>query len=243
MESTRYRTAKYPSLDSSLRGLGTAVNGLFKESLTGTSNLLGRMGDVLDAARAMGPKTRQSTQKVPCCPPEWECPPQCLLEITRRAQPGEVILVPFRIHNGSSVPKHYAVGVRPMVGPDQTPAPSQPTLDKTSVNINPLQSVLLEMRIDLSSGYRMGSQYEATIVVREKDINQNICFRLILQAEPVPVATPYDEKDLKCHFVGWQQYFYCCEPDSKGRQDIPPPPPIDPTGQVDVPPGIAVPRG
>ena len=215
MDSPRLKFTPNPQLGNTLRQLSSATSALVEESLASSVNVASRMGQVMEAATsvpASATRTRGTKHPVPCCPPVEECPPECLLEITRHAHAGEVILVPFRIRNDSAQVKKYHVGLREMVDDNQSPAPSQPTLDKTQVTINPHQSVMVEMRIDLSSGYQAGRQYEATIVVREKEINQNICFRLILDAfTNVPEATPYDEKDLKTHFVSWHYHFYCDE--------------------------------
>jgi hypothetical protein len=175
-----------------------------------------RMGRMMDTARPSSVRAAcegGTVRAVPCCPPVEKCPPCCILELDRRAKPGEVILVPFRIRNASGRQRSYQVGIRPMVDEHQNPAPSQPTLDRTAVTINPHQSALVEMRLDLShDAYRPGQRFEATIVVREKEINQNICFRLTLDPfDDVPEAVPCDERDLRTHFVSWHYHFYCDE--------------------------------
>jgi hypothetical protein len=217
MQISGSRVLSNPDLDASLRRLGSAALGMLKESIDHGTSMSSRLSEMFDTLRTAGARPKCGTSRgVPCCPPVEHCPPACLLLLTRRAVPGEVILVPFRIHNGTGAVKSYAVGLRPMMNDQQQPAPTQPSLDKTHVTIQPGQSVALDMRIDLSvAGYHAGQQYEATIVVREKDINQNICFRLVLDAASAPTATPCDERDLKSHFVGWQYHFYCDERDTK----------------------------
>lgn len=216
MDAPRLSFSPNPALSASLRRLGEAATGLLQESMSSGVNVASRAGQVVDAAAsvpASASRTTGSVRKVPCCPPTETCPPYCLIEITRRAHPGEVILVPFRIRNASGQPRTYQIGVRPMVDEHQNPAPSQPTLDQLSATINPHQTVLVEMKLDLrAAGYQAGQQYEATIVVREKEINQNICFRLLLDPfTGIPEATPLDERDLKTHFVSWHYHFYCDE--------------------------------
>lgn len=201
------------TLDASARRLGSITARMFEESMASTASMVRHLGEMADATRAAGRGTSggKTFRPVPCCPPVEECPPQCLAEITRRAHAGEVVLVPFRIHNASGATRTWQVGLRPLVDEDQNPAPSQPTLDKTKVTVPPSQSVTVEMRIDLSSGYPPGGHYEATIVIREKEINQNVCFRLILDPFDPPVITPHDEDDLKTHFLSWHHHFYCDE--------------------------------
>lgn len=216
MDAPRLSFSPNPALSASLRRLGEATSTLLQESMSSGVNMVSRAGQVADAAAsvpASASRTTGSVREVPCCPPTETCPPYCLIEITRRAHPGEMILVPFRVRNASGQPKTYHFGVRPMVDEHQNPAPSQPTLDKLSATINPHQAVLVEMKLDLrAGGYQAGQQYEATIVVREKEINQNICFRLLLDPfTGVPEATPLDEQELKTHFVSWHYHFYCDE--------------------------------
>jgi hypothetical protein len=69
--------------------------------------------------------------------------------------------------------------------------------------------VVVEMRIDLTQGYRAGSSYEATIVIREKEVNQNVCFTLVLDPLGPDDVTPWDEQDLQRHFLSWHHHFYC----------------------------------
>jgi len=63
------------------------------------------------------------------CPPQDNCPPRCLLTIERHCNRGEVIIVPFRVRNGTNSPKTYNLGVREINDKDGA-AIAQPTLDK-----------------------------------------------------------------------------------------------------------------
>ena len=147
-----------------------------------------------------------------CCPPKDECPPRCLLRLSRRARPGEVILVPFQIRNASGQPKQYQLGVHPLLDQHGNPAPTQPTLSTTQIQVPPGHTRVVEMRLDLSN-YQAGNVYETDIVVREKEVNQNICFTLTVESgADAPVATPHDEQKLQRHFVHWHHHYYCEEP-------------------------------
>lgn len=200
-------------LGNSARQLGSIGARILEDSMASTATTLRRLGEMAETTRSAARSAPAGGRvlTVPCCPPVEECPPQCLAEITRRAHAGEVVLVPFRIHNRSGAVKTWQVGLRPLVDQNQNPAPSQPTLDKTTVTVPPSQSVVVEMRIDLTEGYQAGTAYEATIVIREKEINQNVCFRLILDPLHAQEVVPYDEEDLKTHFLSWHYHFYCDE--------------------------------
>ncbi|MBK6731819.1 MAG: hypothetical protein IPG60_12945 [Bacteroidetes bacterium] len=51
------------------------------------------------------------------------------------------------------------------------------------------------MTLQISADYIPGYNYETEIVIREKDVNQNICFSLVVNAfENIPVACPRNEK-------------------------------------------------
>ncbi len=212
METPKVRIAPNSVIVDSLQKLSRIMVEAAEESITNTINMGGRLGEAVDTVRRLTPTTTVGkTRPVPCCPPVDECPPQCLLEITRHAYAGEVILVPFRIRNNSGQARTYQIGVRPLVDENLNPAPRQPTLDKTSATIQSGQSVVVEIRIDLTNGFGTGRQYEATIVIREHEINQNVCFRLIIDPLRAPEVEPYDEKDLKKHFLSWHYHFYCEE--------------------------------
>jgi hypothetical protein len=157
-----------------------------------------------------------------CCPPERDCPPQCLLNLTRHAYPGERIVVPFAIKNTCGAAKTYRVGVRSLMDQFGEPASATATLDKEQVTLNPGQSITVLMTIDLANEQRTGVSYQTDIVIREAEVNQNICFTLHLNAyADIPVAKPLDERHYLNHFQSWQSHFYCEKPlrDGQTRTD------------------------
>jgi hypothetical protein len=148
-----------------------------------------------------------------CCPPKNECPPHCIASITRTAMSGERILVPFLIKNSCSQTKTYRIGVRELVEQSNNqPAPFQPDLNKMSVTLAPNQSEEVIMAIDLMH-FHTGLTYTTELVVREKEINQNICFTLIV-ANPTGIvtATPKDEKSYRMRWQSWKDHYYCEKP-------------------------------
>ena len=92
------------------------------------------------------------------------------------------------------------------------PAPSQPELNKNFVTLAPNQSEQVLMSVDLMQ-FNTGSTYTTEIVVREKEINQNICFTLIV-ANPINVvtATPKDENSYRMRWQSWKDHYYCEKP-------------------------------
>jgi hypothetical protein len=177
------------------------------------------------AMAGMGQAAARVLNYAGCCPPEDVCPPRCLLTLCRDAYPGEVIVVPFVIHNASSFAKTYQVGVHPLLDEEGNAAPASATLDQTSVTVAPFQSRLVQMRINLN-GFKAGSVYHTDVVIRERDHNQDICFTLNVKSfADAPVATPLDERKMNRHFVGWQAHFYCDE-----SRDVRQPPPREPNG-------------
>ncbi len=152
-----------------------------------------------------------------CCPPECECPPHCIAAINRTAAETERIVVPFMIKNNCSHAKTYRVGIRPLTDQDGKPAPSQPTLSKQAVTLEPGKSERVLMSLDLNN-FNNGSTYTTEIVLREKEFNQNICFTLLIDNDHQLVsAEPKDEKKYKLHWQSWQSHYYC-EP-NKQRLD------------------------
>ena len=144
-----------------------------------------------------------------CCPPEEDCPPHCLTRISRNAFAGERITVPFMVRNTCNSSRHYRIGARELKNIDGSPAPSQPILNKKEVTLNAGESEMVLMTIDLGQ-FSSGQIYDAEIVIREKDINQNICFRLTVDGySNIPVADPLDEKKYLMHWQSWQSHFYC----------------------------------
>ena len=112
--------------------------------------------------------------------------------------------------------KHYRIGVRDLKNVDGSMAPSQPILNKHDVTLDAGQSEMVLMSIDLLQ-VPNGNTYNAEIVLREKDINQNICFKLIVDGNSnVPVAEPLDEKKYLLRWQSWKSHFYC-EPKKLSR--------------------------
>ena len=65
-----------------------------------------------------------------------------------------------------------------MVDQDGNNAPTQPVLNKTEVTLQPNQAETVTMSINLMQGYKAGQEFQAEVVLREKEVNQNICFNL-----------------------------------------------------------------
>ncbi len=99
-------------------------------------------------------KTKSSS----CCPPETECPPHCIANITRHASAGERIVVPFLVRNSCASEKTYRIGVRELKDEDGNVAPSQPNLNKKSVTLQPGNRERVLMTVDLES-FKSGSVY------------------------------------------------------------------------------------
>ncbi len=147
--------------------------------------------------------------KKDCCAPQEECPPHCILQIGRHALIGERILVPFIIKNTCNAQRNYRVGIRVLKHIDGTVAPSQPGLNKKTVTLDAGAEEMVLMGIDLEKFNKTGT-YNAEIVVREKNINQNICFTLVVDSlVGAPVAKPQDEKKYMLRWQSWQSHFYC----------------------------------
>jgi hypothetical protein len=144
------------------------------------------------------------------CPPDCDCPPQCLASIIRDANIGEVIVIPFRVRNSLQTAKTYKVGVRPIYDDNGNLLPEQPSLNKTSLTLQPGQAVLVEMTMDLTKGYTAGNSYSTEIVIREQDINQNVCFTLNVNAATlITEVSPLSENSYYSHFQSWQSHYYC----------------------------------
>ncbi len=147
-----------------------------------------------------------------CCPPETECPPHCIAYITRHAMAGERIVVPFLVRNRCSSEKTYRIGIRELKDEDGNMAPSQPSLNKQSVTLAPGSGERVDMDVDLKS-FKAGSIYSTEIVLREKDINQNICFKLVVKgSSEIEEVSPYDEKKYKLKWLDWRSHYYCEPP-------------------------------
>lgn len=154
----------------------------------------------------------QSKENSKCSIPDEKCPPHCIDYISREAMAGERIVVPFLIKNDCNTVKTYRVGVRELKDDDGKLAPSQPILNKASVTIESGRNERVLMSIDLESF--LNTTYTTEIVLRENDINQNICFNLYVNTSHQKTITPNDEKKLKLKWLNWQSHFYC-EPVNK----------------------------
>lgn len=144
------------------------------------------------------------------CPPEPSCPPKCLAKIHREASPGEIIVVPFRIKNACGRARIYQVNVRPLVDEQGKEAPSQPTLDRNEVHLEPDQSITLRMTLNLQQGFTKGESYTTNIVIREEKINQNVCFSLTMATTEKSIEVcPLDENQYLMRWSSWQDHFYC----------------------------------
>ncbi|MEP6846101.1 MAG: hypothetical protein ABI861_08855 [Panacibacter sp.] len=147
-----------------------------------------------------------------CCPPKQTCPPHCIATIKRTAQEGERIVVPFIVKNTCSQTTTYRVGVRELINEDDgQAAPAQPTLNKMVVTLAPGRSERVLMTVDLAN-FSAGATYMAEIVLREKEINQNICFTLIIDSPGGPVVTPKSEQDYRLRWQSWKDHYYCEKP-------------------------------
>lgn len=161
---------------------------------------------------AMSQSTPTSSEKksVACCPPDIECPPHCLMMISRQAQRGECIVIPFAVKIKCNHPKTVQIGLRPLLDPDGNPAPVQPTLDKTTITIQPGHSVVVRLRLDLKEEFITGTCYQTEVVIREKQVNQNICVRICVDDyRDVPQVTLREEAEYFNRFQSWESHFYC----------------------------------
>jgi hypothetical protein len=153
-----------------------------------------------------------------CCPPEQKCPPHCIAQISRIAAQDERIIVPFLIKNTCSHTKTWRVGVRELKDQDGKPAPFQPQLNKTSVTVEPGRSERVVMMVDLAQ-FANGATYTTEIVLREKEINQNICFTLKIDNDHhLVTAQPQDEEQYQLRWQSWQSHYYC-EPKKGARMN------------------------
>jgi hypothetical protein len=152
-----------------------------------------------------------------CCPPEPNCPPQCIASISRTAAQDEKILVPVLVKNTCKQTKTYRVGVRELKDQDGKLAPFQPKLNKHTLTIDPGRSERVIMLVDLDK-FNNGSTYTTEIVIREKDINQNICFTLMVDNDyNLVTAAPQDEKQYQMRWQSWQSHYYCEPKKSSGQ--------------------------
>lgn len=203
-------------LGKSFLDLANSSMEMYKPLLRNMVDNLGAVNETLakgDFTKMKMPKLFKETCN--CCPPEFECPPHCIAAIERHAMQGERIIVPFYVKNTCSHQKTYRIGVRDLTDADGQMAPSQPQLNRHEVKLEPGQSMRVLMQVDLN-GFKNSSTYTTEIVLREKDINQNICFTLKIDNDPDHVvAEPKEERKMKLKWQSWKDHYYC-EP-NKGR--------------------------
>ena len=141
------------------------------------------------------------------CPPKEECPPKFIGRLYRSAMQNESIIVPFIINNGCSSPKTYRIGVRELKDIDGNMAPNQPKLNKNLVVLAPNGQERILIGLQLTN-FQKGT-YEAEIVVRENEYNQNILLTVEVADVAAPVFTPLDEKKYQLKWQSWKTHFYC----------------------------------
>ncbi|MGG9960483.1 hypothetical protein [Ferruginibacter sp. SUN106] len=209
------------NLDGIQKILGESMQSLTDSSLSMLKPVIdGMMSNVNDMSKSVygnGGTFKMPQIKIPqlklqdscnCCPPEENCPPHCIASIKRCAMVGERIIVPFMIKNTCSHTKTFRVGVRELNDENGTLAPEQPKLNKTSVTLTPGRSEQVLLMLDLAK-FANGSTYTTEIVMREKDINQNICFTLVIDDHNAITAEPKDEQQYKLKWQSWKTHFYC----------------------------------
>jgi len=212
----------FSDVTQSVKRITDATTRMFQDNLNNNIQWFTEMQNVFG--------TGISSAKNDCgaCPPICDCPPQCILSINRDANPGEIIVVPFKVKNTLQSAKLYRVGVRPVYDDDGNLLANQPTLNKSELNLQPGQSILVEMKIDVTSGYVAGNTYSTEIVIREKEINQNICFTLNITANTfIPEAHPLNEQTYLTHFQDWRSHYYCDTRPTISRVN-----PVTPNGNV-----------
>ena len=143
-----------------------------------------------------------------CCPPEENCPPHCIASIDKQAMAGERIMVTIMVTNNCSTEKTYRLGVRELKDADGNLASAQPALNRNSLRLDPGSSERIFMSLDLGN-FNNGTTYKTEIVLREKEINQNICFTLNVNDNDQTEVFPNDERKYKLKWQDWQSHFYC----------------------------------
>ncbi len=181
------------------------MEGMMRASLESTRQI---------ASLAIGDNPSE-TRKVPCCPPDIECPPHCLLNLYRQARAGEVIIEAFAIKNCCGKQKTYRLGTRPLIDQEGNASNTPVQLDKDKVTLDMGRSVVVKLKVD-TSGLQAGSRYTAEIVMREQDVNQNVCFVLDIESErEVPEVCPKEEAWYFNRFHSWESHYYCEKPRSR----------------------------
>ena len=119
--------------------------------------------------------------------------------------------MPIGVNNECKGQKQYRIGIRELKNINGTMAPSQPVLNKQEITLETGETEMVLMGIELK-GFEAGT-YTAEIVLREKEINQNICFTLkVDDYENLTVAAPLEEIKYRLHWQSWQRHFYCETP-------------------------------
>lgn len=142
------------------------------------------------------------------CPPKDNCPPHCIAAIERTAIPGERIITSFSVKNNCNKTKTYRIGVRELKDENGALAPAQPALNKNSVTLDPGASEQVLISIDLSN-FNNGSTYKTEIVLREKEINQNVCFTVKVDPSGSTSVAPLDEQQYLLRWQSWKDHYYC----------------------------------
>jgi hypothetical protein len=205
MQITTGNTLNFDNVSNSVKQLTDATTRMFQNNINNNLQWFNDLQNILGIS-----STQASKNDCSACPPECDCPPQCMLSITRDANPGETIIVSFKVKNTLQSAKIYMVGVRPFYDDNGNTLSSQPLLNKTQLNLQPGQSILVEMRLNLSDEYISGNNYSTEIVIREKDVNQNICFNLNVTSNNfIPEAHPLNEQSYFTHFQDWKSHYYC----------------------------------
>ena len=205
MQITTGKKINFGDITQSVKRITDATTRMLQDNLNSNTQWFTELQDILGTGIGQVKKN-----DCDACPPECDCPPQCILSISRDANPREIIIVPFKVKNTLQSAKVYRVGVRPFYDNDGNLLPNQPTLNKSELNLQPGQSILVEMKIDLTTGYVAGNSYSTEIVIREKDVNQNICFTLnIISNAFIPEAHPLNEQNYLTHFQDWKSHYYC----------------------------------
>ena len=145
------------------------------------------------------------------CPPKENCPPHCIAAIKRTAMPGECIITSFTVKNNCNKTKTYRIGVRELKDENAALAPAQPVLNKNTVTLDPGGSEQVLVSIDLAN-FNNGSTYTTEIVLREKEINQNVCFTIVVDNSGSTSVTPLDEQQYLLRWQSWKDHYYCERP-------------------------------
>lgn len=146
-----------------------------------------------------------------CCPPVAECQPEYLLKINRIASSGERVVVRFVVKNEGNETRTYRIGIRALKSIEGSAAPSQPVLNKNNITLDAGSAEVILMTLDLER-FQNGENYNTEIVIREREINQNIYFSILIDNNSLPVAKPLDEKKYLLHWQSWKSHFYCETP-------------------------------